>query len=250
MSTVRPPWAWSPRWPSPPACAQAAAAGRCARGGGGPLRAARSDRPAAGAARPCRAPNMTSPSSGRPSGPPSARLASLRLPGAIPWAASGAACGAMIAACFAGCGYVAAGRRLGRSVATLLGAAVVAWAVLDLARLVPAPTTAIGGVALWPLRFHPIELLALRPPSPSRSSGCAWSVASRSKRQSGERSSPGGARRGAQDLRTVPPAPGSTGNVASRSQGGPPPDGSPSGRGGTGAATCASPPPASSAWAP
>jgi hypothetical protein len=89
------------------------------------------------------------------------QLASLRLPGKLlPWAASGAACGALVAACFAGCGYVAAGRRLGRSVTTLLGAAVVAWAVLDLARLVPAPTTAIGGVALWPLRFHPLELLA------------------------------------------------------------------------------------------
>ncbi len=89
------------------------------------------------------------------------QLASLRLPGTLlPWAAAGGACGALVAALFAGCGCVAAGCRLGRSPATLLGAAVVAWAALDLTGLVPAPTTAIGGVALWPLRFHLVEVLA------------------------------------------------------------------------------------------
>jgi hypothetical protein len=89
------------------------------------------------------------------------QLASLRLPGTLlPWAASCAAAGALVAALFAGCGYLAAGSRLRRPLATLLGAALVAWAVLDLAELVPAPSTAIGGVALWPLRFYAVEVLA------------------------------------------------------------------------------------------
>jgi hypothetical protein len=89
------------------------------------------------------------------------QLASLRLPGKLlPWAASVGASGALIAALFAGCGYLAAGLHIARPVATLAGVFVVAWAALDLAGVVPAPTTAVGGIALWPLRFHVVEVLA------------------------------------------------------------------------------------------
>jgi hypothetical protein len=89
------------------------------------------------------------------------QLASLRLPGTLlPWAAACAATGALVAALFAGCGYVAAGSRLPRPLVTLLGAVLVGWAALDLAEVAPAPTTALGGIALWPLRFHAVEVLA------------------------------------------------------------------------------------------
>ena len=45
--------------------------------------------------------------------------------------------------------------------ATILGALVIAWAALDLAEIVPAPTTTIGSIAIWPLRVHWIDLLGV-----------------------------------------------------------------------------------------
>jgi hypothetical protein len=89
-------------------------------------------------------------------------LAYRRLSGhVIAWAASGTGAGAAIAAGMIGSAMVASGLRLRRWMATLLGAAVLAWAVADLVGKVPAPTTTLGSLALWPLRIHWIDLLGV-----------------------------------------------------------------------------------------
>jgi hypothetical protein len=90
------------------------------------------------------------------------QLGSRRLPGTLlPWASAGALSGLLIGLLLVGVGYAASGLRLHRAIATVLGAAVIAWAVADLVLGVPCPTTAVGGIALWPLRVHPVELLAV-----------------------------------------------------------------------------------------
>jgi hypothetical protein len=89
-------------------------------------------------------------------------LAYRRLGGhVIAWAASGGGAGAAIAAGMIGSAMVASGLRLRRWMATLVGGAVLAWAVADLFDKVPAPTTTLGSLALWPLRIHWIDLLGV-----------------------------------------------------------------------------------------
>ncbi|HMK13035.1 MAG TPA: hypothetical protein VK461_15705 [Acidimicrobiales bacterium] len=88
------------------------------------------------------------------------QLAVRRLPGApLAWIASCAAAGALTAMLFVGAALCSAGWRLPQRIATLLGALVVAWAALDVAEIIPAPTSTIGSIALWPLRTEPIDLL-------------------------------------------------------------------------------------------
>ncbi len=88
------------------------------------------------------------------------QLAVRRLPGTpLAWVASGAIAGALIAVLFVGAALSASGWRLPSPAATLLGALVITWAALDLAEIVPGPTSTIGSIALWPLRTHPIDLL-------------------------------------------------------------------------------------------
>ena len=90
------------------------------------------------------------------------QLAVRRLPGApLAWIASGAAAGVLIAALFVGAALCSAGWRLPSAAATILGALFVAWAALDLAEIVPAPTSTIGSVAIWPLRFEAIDTLGI-----------------------------------------------------------------------------------------
>jgi hypothetical protein len=90
------------------------------------------------------------------------QLAVRRLPGApIAWIASSAAAGVLIAALFVGAALCAAGWRVPSPLATLLGALFVAWAALDLAEIIPAPTSTIGSIAIWPLRFEPIDILGI-----------------------------------------------------------------------------------------
>jgi hypothetical protein len=45
--------------------------------------------------------------------------------------------------------------------ASLIGAVILAWAAADLAEKLPAPTTTLGSLALWPLRVHWIDLLGV-----------------------------------------------------------------------------------------
>jgi len=90
------------------------------------------------------------------------QLAVRRLPGApLAWIASCAAAGVLVAVLFVGAALCASGWRLPPPGATLLGALIITWAVLDIAEIIPAPTSAIGSIALWPLRVHPIDLLAV-----------------------------------------------------------------------------------------
>src|SRR5262245_57140613 len=90
------------------------------------------------------------------------QLAVRRLPGApLAWIASGAAAGVLVAMLFVGAALCASGWRLPSPAATILGALIVTWAALDIAEIVPAPTSTIGSIAIWPLRVHWIDLLGV-----------------------------------------------------------------------------------------
>jgi hypothetical protein len=77
------------------------------------------------------------------------------------WALSGAVSGASIALALIGSAMVASGIRLRTWMATLLAILVLGWAAADVAGYVPAPTTTLGSLALWPLRVHPIDVLGV-----------------------------------------------------------------------------------------
>jgi hypothetical protein len=77
------------------------------------------------------------------------------------WALSGAAAGAGIALLLIGTAMVASGIRMRPWLATLLGAAVLGWAVADVAGQVAAPTTTFGSLFLWPLRVHMVDLAGI-----------------------------------------------------------------------------------------
>jgi hypothetical protein len=77
------------------------------------------------------------------------------------WALSGAATGGAIALLLIGSALVASGIRLRPWMATLLGAVFLGWAVADIARYVPAPTTTLGSLFFWPLRVEWVDLLGV-----------------------------------------------------------------------------------------
>jgi hypothetical protein len=77
------------------------------------------------------------------------------------WAASGGVAGAAVAVGLIGAAMVASGLRLRPWMASLFGAAILAWGVADIAGYVPAPTTTIGSLVLWPLRVHAIDVLGV-----------------------------------------------------------------------------------------
>lgn len=90
------------------------------------------------------------------------QLAARRMPGTlVPWAVSGAVAGMLVGALYLGAGYLACGLRLRRWVATIVGALILAWALADLAQLVPAPFRAVGAIAIWPLQKQWWALLAV-----------------------------------------------------------------------------------------
>jgi hypothetical protein len=90
------------------------------------------------------------------------QLAARRLPGTlVPWAVSGAVAGILIGVLGYGAGYLACGWRLPRWVATLAGAALIAWAAADAAWEVPSPFRAIGALGIWPLEHHWWALAAI-----------------------------------------------------------------------------------------
>lgn len=76
------------------------------------------------------------------------------------WAAWGAVTGLAVALLAVGSALVSGGVRLPRPVATAAALAVLVGAVLDVARLIPWPTTAFGALALWPARSAPEGLVA------------------------------------------------------------------------------------------
>ena len=89
----------------------------------------------------------------------SGQLAGRRLGGSLwAWGGSGAASGALIGALFIGAAMVASGIGLRRWIATVLAGLAMLWAALDVFQVVPAPTTTLGSLALWPLRVNWIDL--------------------------------------------------------------------------------------------
>jgi hypothetical protein len=92
-------------------------------------------------------------------------LAYRRFPGdPVSWIASGAAVGAAAAVAMTGAGMVASGRRIGRTSASLVGVAVLAWSAADLfAGTSTSPLTYLGRLGLWPLEHDPLSLIALLP---------------------------------------------------------------------------------------
>jgi hypothetical protein len=77
------------------------------------------------------------------------------------WAASCGVAGASIAVGLIGAAMVASGLRLRPWMASLIGAVLLGWAAADIAGYVPAPTTTIGSLALWPLRVHLVDVLGV-----------------------------------------------------------------------------------------
>lgn len=90
------------------------------------------------------------------------QLTHRRLPGsAAAWAACGALFGAVSAATFIGTALLVSTWRWRRSVATALAVAVLVSALADAAGTAPGPMRAFGMVALWPLEFDPLGLIAV-----------------------------------------------------------------------------------------
>lgn len=88
------------------------------------------------------------------------QLALRRLPGnPAEWMVVGALFGVVVVGLGFGSALVAAGTGLRSWLATLVGGALMAWSIADVADKVPsAPGTIIGRLALWPLRTDPLAL--------------------------------------------------------------------------------------------
>jgi hypothetical protein len=93
-------------------------------------------------------------------------LASHRLPGGLAqWVVCGAAAGVLVAVFVSGAALVASGRNLRVPLATLIGLIIVGWAVADFVGGVStSPTTLVGVVVLWPVRFAPLGVVAAAAP--------------------------------------------------------------------------------------
>lgn len=89
--------------------------------------------------------------------------ASHRLPHpSLVWIAAGAAVGLATALAAFGAALLAGGARLGRRVSGLLALLVLSWPALDLVlQTKSSPFTMLGGLALAPVRFHPLDLVGL-----------------------------------------------------------------------------------------
>lgn len=80
---------------------------------------------------------------------------------AVAWVGAGALFGLTTVLAAYGAGLVAGGTRLRRPVATLAGGALLAWAVADLSWGAWSPLRLVGSIALWPLEFHAVDLVAV-----------------------------------------------------------------------------------------
>ena len=89
-------------------------------------------------------------------------LAAHRLPEEdIAWAACGALFAVATLSLAYGVALLASGLRVPSSLASLLGLVLIAWAVADGANVVEgSPTAALGHLALWPLEFNALGLVA------------------------------------------------------------------------------------------
>jgi hypothetical protein len=86
-----------------------------------------------------------------------------RLPGTPGyWVACGALTGALTAALAIGVAVLTSGLRVGRALANLASILVLGWAVADLvADTTTSPFTLLGRLAIWPLHFDPLALIAV-----------------------------------------------------------------------------------------
>lgn len=92
------------------------------------------------------------------------QLATRRLPGSgLAWLVWGAAYGKIVALGFVLSALIAHGGRFPRWLCTALGSALVVWQTgVALARTAfPGPFDSVGSVALWPLRFRPIDIVMM-----------------------------------------------------------------------------------------
>jgi hypothetical protein len=91
------------------------------------------------------------------------QLAVRRLDGSpLAWVVCGAAFVLTTLGLAYGAALLAGGRRLVTWAATLIGAALLAWAVADVVDLVHAsPTRLVGTIALWPLEFEPLAIITM-----------------------------------------------------------------------------------------
>jgi hypothetical protein len=90
-------------------------------------------------------------------------LALRRLPGSgFGWVACGALVGAVTVAGAFGLAMIVSGLGLGRWIGGLLAIAVLAWSGLDVAlRTTTSPASLLGQLALWPLKFRPLDVIGV-----------------------------------------------------------------------------------------
>lgn len=103
-------------------------------------------------------------------------LASHRLPGGLAaWAACGAAVGALAALLVTGSAFVACGLRLSPIRASLLASALLGWSGADaITGVRTSPTTLVGELALWPIRFRAPAAAAIVLPVVVVAAGVIW----------------------------------------------------------------------------
>ncbi|HTE61085.1 MAG TPA: hypothetical protein VK631_12100 [Solirubrobacteraceae bacterium] len=90
------------------------------------------------------------------------QLASKRLPGsAVAWATSGACAGAVIGLAFVATATIGHALGVPRWIATAVGALVVVVQIGAAAWEWPGPGDGIGSFAMWGLRTHPVDLVAV-----------------------------------------------------------------------------------------
>jgi len=90
-------------------------------------------------------------------------MASKRMPGGTAaWVSTGAVAGVSLVGLSAGAALVAAGARLPRWVASLIGLVLLGLAVADgLDVIATSPTAPFGHLVLWPLRFAPVGVVPI-----------------------------------------------------------------------------------------
>jgi hypothetical protein len=100
---------------------------------------------------------------GAVAGAAAGNLADRRLEGnAAEWLVCGALAAASTVALAHGLACCVAGSRLRPAVVTVLATALVAWSIADAAGELPwGPASAVGAIALWPIRWDPVGLVAL-----------------------------------------------------------------------------------------
>jgi hypothetical protein len=80
--------------------------------------------------------------------------------GALAWIAADALFTSAAVALSIGCAFIASGRRLRHWQASVLGGALLVWALADAFDALPtSPTAYLGEVALWPLEFSPLSVI-------------------------------------------------------------------------------------------